>query len=458
MLTYVENLLWAMRPAFSRRAAFAWFVVVFVGFVLRGDALGVSSVVRALSLPPSAYLGLLHFFHSTAWEGPALLACWWRWLAAQPVVLRVGPRIVLLGDHTKTPKGGRRMPEVTTLHQDSETASKPSFFRGHQWGCLSLLVGAAHKYFAAPLWAEIHRESLPESQTTRIVAVAADIARVLGHSAYLVLDAFFAAGPVFELAARSGNLHILTRAKRNVVAYEPPAQPKKRRRGRPRRYGTKRKLTPLFDRWAAKFQTARATVYRQPETVRYMALNLIWKPIRRTLRFILIESSRGRIILMTSDLTLDPLVALELYTRRVRIETLFDALKNILGALRYHFWSRYLEPTSRRPKRNASKPASSEPHKTANTLAAIEKFVLVQLIVLGSLHLLALRYASHIRTKARCWLRTPTAEIPSEFVTRQALANTLRENIIRFAPSWIIAIILHTQGKRRQAASSRRVG
>ena len=49
------------------------------------------------------------------------------------------------------------------MHQDSETASKPSFFRGHQWGCLSLLVGAAHKYFAAPLWAEIHRESLPES-------------------------------------------------------------------------------------------------------------------------------------------------------------------------------------------------------------------------------------------------------------------------------------------------------
>jgi len=31
------------------------------------------------------------------------------------------------------------MPGVTTLHQDSETSSKPSFFRGHHWGCLSLL-------------------------------------------------------------------------------------------------------------------------------------------------------------------------------------------------------------------------------------------------------------------------------------------------------------------------------
>jgi len=35
MIEYMENLLKAMRPAFSRQKTFIWFVIVFVGFVMR---------------------------------------------------------------------------------------------------------------------------------------------------------------------------------------------------------------------------------------------------------------------------------------------------------------------------------------------------------------------------------------------------------------------------------------
>jgi len=62
-------------------------------------------------------------------------------------------------------------------------------------------------------------------------------------------------------------------------------------------------------------------------------LDLLWKPIKGLVRFILIETSRGRIILMSSDPTLDPLLALSLYTARVRIESLFASVKNLLGGL-----------------------------------------------------------------------------------------------------------------------------
>jgi len=147
------------------------------------------------------------------------------------------------------------------------------------------------------------------------------------------------------------------------------------------------------------------------------------------------------------------------YARRAKIETLFDTLKNILGGMRYHFWSKYLQPASRRPvRRDAPKPTSSRPDKTRNTLGAIEKFVQVQLIVLGALQLLAQGFAREIRTTAQCWLRTPCGDIPSEFVTRHALANLLRTNILSFARSSITRIILDKQGKSPQAASSRKVG
>ena len=448
MTVYLQTLLQAMRPAFAREATFVWFVVVFAGFVTRTDAYGVSSIVRALWLAPACYVCLLHFFHSSAWTARGLLEQWWRLLANEKNTYLVGERVVLLGDHTKNVKDGRRIPGVSTLHQDSETASKPSFFRGHHWGCLSMLMRrGAKKFSAMPLWAEIHNDCTSESRAVRIVVVALQIARVLGRPAYLVLDAFFASGPVFETTGReAGRLHILTRAKKSYVGYLPTQQPKKRKPGRPRQYGERLKLMDLFEDWEHTFKTAETIVYDKVETVRYLTIDLLWKPVKGKIRFFLIESSRGRIVLMTSDLCMEPLVAINLYCRRVSIETLFDTLKNLLGAMQYHFWSKYLRPVSRRPARNKhSRPYSTHPERTKNTLAAIEKFVVVQLLVVGSLQLLAGRFVSEIDDRAHCWLRTPCGPIPSEFVTRTALSNIIRTNLIRFGKDWITQLILGKQ-------------
>jgi hypothetical protein len=437
----------ALRPAFTRQATFAWFVVAFAGVVTRQDVYGVSSIVRALSLAPVYYPALLHFFHSTAWTAERLYQQWEGWLLGQPVVERVEGRIVMLGDHTKQPKDGRRMPLVTTMHQDSETSSKPSFFRGHHWGCLSLLGQVAGKRFALPLWAEIHPEDSPDSRATRLVHVAAAFGLRWRKKLFLVLDAFFSVGPVFRAAAESnGCLHILTRAKKNVVAYRPPPPPRPHRRGRPRVYGQKLKLMNLFDTRPGDFLCAKALVYQQQETVRYLLLDLIWKPAKGLVRFILIETSRGRLILMSSDLTLGALQALSLYTARVRIESLFASVKNLLGGMAYHFWSKYLAPASRRPTRGTHPaPVSSRPDRTANTLAAIEKFLALHLIVLGTLQLLAATCADAVREHARCWLRTPSGSVPSDFVSRAALANLLHASIRGLGKNSVIESIRRKQ-------------
>jgi len=333
------------------------------------------------------------------------------------------------------------------LHQDSETSSKPSYFRGHFWGCLALLGEAPAKSFALPLWAEIHPEASPDSRATRMVREAGRISARLQESAFLVLDAFFAVGPVFKTAAQfGGQLHILTRAKKNIVAFQPPGARKRKQHGRPKVYGKKLKLFKLFDSRARKFQTTEAIIYRRKETVRYLTLDLIWKPVRGVLRFFLIETSRGQIILMSSELNMEVMVALRLYTARVSIESLFASLNNLLGGLAYHFWSKYLAPTSRRPiKSSANLPASSRPRQTNITLEAIHKFVATQLIVLGTLQLLAAHHADDIRQHAHCWLRTPCGDVPSEFVTRAALINMLRDNINAFAKKRITRFILRRQ-------------
>ena len=110
-----------------------------------------------------------------------MMLIWWQWLVKKDIAHRINDRLVLIGDHTKTPKDGRKMPAVTTLHQDSETGSKPSFFRGHHWGCIGILVQACDKYFAVPLWANIQEglglftksgDSEPLSKTVRVVEMS----------------------------------------------------------------------------------------------------------------------------------------------------------------------------------------------------------------------------------------------------------------------------------------------
>ncbi len=461
MFDELKRCLAHMESAFSRKATYGWFVIVFVGFLLRSDTFGVSSIVRALMLTPESYTCLLHFFHSTAWTVEGLMATWWEWLAARDVAYRLGGRLVLVGDHTKTPKDGRKMPAVTTLHQDSETSAKPSFFRGHHWGCIGMLVQARDKFFAIGLWANIQEglrgiantDEAKQPKTIRIVHMAQRAARVMGEQAYLVLDAYFAVGPVFQAAAEACQsddllVHVLTRAKKNVVAYLPAPVPKKRKKGRPRKYGKKLKLMKLFDSKvkAYKFQTAEAAVYKRRERVRYLTLDLLWKPTKGVLRFILVESSRGRMVLISSDLTLDPIAAIELYCRRVTIETMFDTLKNTLGAMGYHFWSQHLDPASRRPKKNDKTRRRSEAmDKTRNTLVAIEKFVNVQLLVLGTLQLIAKKYPAQVKAKANCWLRTVSANTPSEFVTRIALSKIIASKLYGFGKDWITQIIRQKQ-------------
>jgi len=160
MTQYIQSFLLALKPAFSYNATFQWFVIAFAGLILRHDSLGVTSIIRALVLPVACYPNLLHFFHSSAWSTDSLVTHWIRWVRRQLPAVTDSGRIVLIGDHTKTPKDGRCIPAVTTLHQESETSGKPSFFRGHEWGCITVLMTAGSKWFATPLSARIHNDSI----------------------------------------------------------------------------------------------------------------------------------------------------------------------------------------------------------------------------------------------------------------------------------------------------------
>jgi hypothetical protein len=76
MFPHLESILQDLRPCFSRQAAFEWFVMIIVGFLIRCDHLGLTSIVRWLFLTPESDDLILHFFRATSWQLDALLSQW----------------------------------------------------------------------------------------------------------------------------------------------------------------------------------------------------------------------------------------------------------------------------------------------------------------------------------------------------------------------------------------------
>ena len=75
MWNRIEEILSGFKPLFSRAAAYAWYVVI-IGLMVRSDRLGLTSVIRDLSLRPEVYESMLHFFRSDAWNLERVRSKW----------------------------------------------------------------------------------------------------------------------------------------------------------------------------------------------------------------------------------------------------------------------------------------------------------------------------------------------------------------------------------------------
>ena len=238
------------------------------------------------------------------------------------------------------------------------------------------------------------------------------------------------------------------------MAYHKAEKPKKKRKGRYPKYGKKVKLMDLFDD-SGLFEKMTCRVYGQVELVSIMAINLIWKPTGRMIRFVLAHTSRGRIVLMCSDLTQNPVIALELYCARTRVEIMFDMLKNLIGAFKYRFWSKRMPPHSRKPKKNESliEPRTQDLHTIAVCWEACERFMMLGAISLGLLEMIALKYTNSIWRCYDGYLRTRSRDIPSERTVKHVIARLIsvcpkkasfvnpEHTILRFCNYIIISIV-----------------
>ncbi len=424
-----------LRPACTRGRTYCWMVLVLMGLSIRTELAGVTSFVRVLKLSPSLYKPLLHVFHSSGLKLDRLTVLWVRWCRHVFPPVMVGGFLVALADGLKIPKEGRKMPAVKKLHQVSDNNSKPPFIFGHSFQAISLLIRTTAGHAAAiPLAARIHEGVVWSNRDQRtlldkLVLLFLPLAAALEAPVILVADAYYASRKVICPLLAAGH-QLVTRVKKNCVAYQPAPQPQYRRRGRPRLYGKRQHLRDLFANTAA-FQSVPSPVYGENGiTISFRCVDLLWKPVGRLVRFVLVQHPvRGSIMLLCTDITMDPLDVIILYAYRYKIELGFRHALHVVGTYAYHFWMMAMVPI-RRVRGNQYMHYRSEHYRqqVRRKLAAYHAHVQLGCIAQGLLQYLAISCTTTVWQLFHSWLRTmdPTRP-PSELVVAYALRDSLPE-------------------------------
>lgn len=431
-----------LKPAFSRGRTFFWFALVVAAFSVRRDLLGVTSLVRALGLQERCYHRLLHFFHSEALDTDRLARLWFCLVIDCFPLCRAAGRPVLVLDGFKNPKEGRKMPGVKCLHQQSESNSKPRFIMGHSFQAVGVLCEVCGYQFCVPVCARIHEGIVRSNRDKRtLIDKAVQMLAELcpGQQFVLLADAYYANRKTAE-ALRQRGCDLVTRMRSNAVAYEPAPVPRVRKRGRPKKYGRKRRLRNGFAR--PGFHSIPSPVYGEKGVeLRYKVLDLLWRPVGSMVRFVLVDHPRrGRMILMTTCPELEPAEIIRLYGLRFKIELSFKQAVHALGTYDYHFWMAQMRRLKRR-NGNQHLHRESEPYRrqVLRKMRAYHAYVQAGLIAQGLLQYLAMTKHETVWKHFGSWIRTiRPGVLPSEMIVSESLKNKLPEFLrsTAVAASW----------------------
>lgn len=154
--------------------------------------------------------------------------------------------------------------------------------------------------------------------------------------------------------------------------------------------------------------------------LRYRCVDLLWHSAGQVVRFVaVIHPTRGRVLLMSTDISLTALEIIQLYGLRFKIEVSFKQALRTVGAFAYHFWMADMRRIDRKGRTQRLHKCSEQyRERVRRKIGAYHRFIQLGLIAQGSLQYLACCFTDMVWKNFGSWIRTIRPDVlPSEMVT-----------------------------------------
>jgi DDE superfamily endonuclease len=266
----------------------------------------------------------------------------WSWLRICEAQLEVLKRLFhppvwyAVIDDSVVERVSTEAPGSLVHHNHNTKPNRPKFLRGQGWLCLAAVIERnAFAVGAVPLLLRLVRRGSNRGKLRSAGLLLRLLGQRLGH-VRLLLDAWFMRAGLIQRALAAGHT-VIGCVRRDLALFEVPKPPRKRRKGRPRKYGAR--LTP--ERVAAlPAHRSAAILYGKLEVVRYRTglvaarflygrvVRAVWVELERPDRR---DKPRQQRLLICTDPALCAELVISGYAKRWSVESLFRNLKHGFG-------------------------------------------------------------------------------------------------------------------------------
>jgi len=263
----------------------------------------------------------------------------WSWLRIWAALLEVltmlfhPPVWYAVIDDSVVERVSTEAPGSLTHHNHNAKPNRPKFLRGQGWLCLAAVIERnAFAVGAVPLLLRLVRRGTNRGKLRSAGLLVHLLGQRLGHVRRL-LDAWFMRAWLIHRALAAGHT-VIGCVRRDLALFDVPKPPRKRRQGRPRKYGAR--LTP--ERVAALPEHRSAEIlYGKLEVVRYRTGLVAARFLRGRVVRVELErpdrrdKPRQQRLLICTDPVLSAQVVISGYAKRWSVESLFRNLKHGFG-------------------------------------------------------------------------------------------------------------------------------
>jgi hypothetical protein len=267
------------------------------------------------------------------------------------LVLRTLPlpeRLLLVIDDSPTKRYGPKVEGADVHHNPTPGPADQPFLYGHIWVTVSLAV--RHPQWGAlalPLRAMLYvrrqtMASIPKRRkwyrfatklqlAARLIEWIVPILKKAGKTVWVVVDGGYTKRPFLQRALKTG-VGVVGRMRKDAHLRDVPLQVKRRRRGRPRKYGKHR--ISLTKRAGQKrgWQSVVCTVYGKVVTKSYKTFLATYRPTGGVIRVVLVKEDHGWYAFYSTDPHASVQDILEAFADRATIEQDFHDVKEVWGS------------------------------------------------------------------------------------------------------------------------------